>query len=872
MADLEKTVSIIFAGDDRVSRTVSSLTTKFGQFSTVADTITQPMARVADGVLAADAALGALVAGGMALAIREAGKFGDAFAEITTLIDAPADRLQGFKSDILDYATTSTASIEDINASIYTAISAGTDWSRSLDLLSTSEKLATAGKAELEATVRLLASTLNAYGENVDQATRYSDVFFKTVKEGQTTLPELADSMSQVTGIAANAGVPIETLMAALAALTATGAPTSQAITQIRGAISAIIKPSSQAVEIAEELGIQFNATALQTKGFEGILNEVYQATDGNVEVMAKLFGRVEGLNAALVLGADKSGKFAQSLKSMQNAAGATEAAFKKMEQNINQIAQTIENNVRAVFVKTGENLLDPFRDAAGGINEILQGIGKGIDAGAFNELFQAFDDLAANIKAYLSEVAKVIPDALADVDFSGLLDAFGDLGDAISRFFDGIDLRSAEGLTQAIQGAVDTMEALVRVTAGMAEAFRPYFDVLREAVQNVNQMDEAQLQSIGNMLAFAKVVATVGAAIGGAVLLMDKYGISLETIFGVLGGLGTTVLASIAAAIDRAKLLFAEAARILLGLAEVVTSIPGFEELNEKIEAARQKVNEFSESVQTSLSRNSEDIVRGLGRAFDAVTGEAGKAASSVEKVANAVKKLPEKANIPIKVDPAGVALKDAEEISIRLDELSQERAIEILPISPPKHFDILERDINSRLSKMSPKVEAKATANTKQAEMDLDRLNIAAGLIESSMKYEAQVNIAEAEAAARRVESAFESVNVGIQSTGETIQSLWSILAGEDLNISERLRLESTIEREMKLREKEFELQEALARSQIEYNDARSDAIKSGENFLTVRADGLKPHLEGIWFEIMEALQVRLVEESAETLLGLG
>ena len=93
MADLEKTVAIIFQGDDRLSKTVRDINRQFGQFGDVAQTVAAPLASVAEGILKADAALAALAVGGMALAIREAGQFGDAFNEIATLIDMPRENL-----------------------------------------------------------------------------------------------------------------------------------------------------------------------------------------------------------------------------------------------------------------------------------------------------------------------------------------------------------------------------------------------------------------------------------------------------------------------------------------------------------------------------------------------------------------------------------------------------------------------------------------------------------------------------------------------------------------------------------------------------------------------------------------------------------
>ena len=71
---------------------------------------------------------------------------------------------------------------------------------------------------------------------------------------GKTTLPELAQSLSNVTGTAAAAKIPFEDVNAAIAAMTATGAPTAQAITAINQAIVQLINPSKQARDEAERL------------------------------------------------------------------------------------------------------------------------------------------------------------------------------------------------------------------------------------------------------------------------------------------------------------------------------------------------------------------------------------------------------------------------------------------------------------------------------------------------------------------------------------------------------------------------------------------------------------------------------------------
>lgn len=314
MANTQQTIDVIFRGVDSTAGAISSVIGNVEKGAKNIQDLTRPIADVTMGVLKFEAAILASGAALTLFAVKTAGDFDAAFREIATLIDVPLDQLEGFRKGILDYAGTSTQPIDQITAAVYGAISAGVDYTNSLSVVERAEKLAVASKADLGDTLVLLVSSLNAYGKGADDAEKFSDALFTTVKQGQTTLPELASSLAQVTGLAASAGVPFETLLSAVASLTAAGLPTSQAITGIKAALSNIIKPTAQASELARELGVEFNASALQSKGLEGVLADVARATGGNVDQMARFFGSVEGLNAVLTLTGKGADKFTETL------------------------------------------------------------------------------------------------------------------------------------------------------------------------------------------------------------------------------------------------------------------------------------------------------------------------------------------------------------------------------------------------------------------------------------------------------------------------------------------------------------------------------------------------------------------------------
>lgn len=262
---------------------------------------------------------------------KKSAEFSKGMAEVSTLLDDTKD-MGKMTQAVRDLSRAYGSDVNKNAKALYDIISAGaTDSSDAITELTAANKLAIGGVTDVSTAADGLTSILNAYGKSAKDAGDISDALFIAVKQGKTTIPELSQSIGQVAPIAATAGVGIDTLLSSIAALTASGTKTPEAITGIRSAIANIIQPSAQAQKLAKELGIEFDAQALKAKGLQGFLNDVARATGGNIAQMSQLFGSVEGLNAALSLTGAGAGKFSQTLDLMANKAGATDAAVAKM-------------------------------------------------------------------------------------------------------------------------------------------------------------------------------------------------------------------------------------------------------------------------------------------------------------------------------------------------------------------------------------------------------------------------------------------------------------------------------------------------------------------------------------------------------------
>lgn len=543
MADASKTVDIIFGGVDRTGQAVNSVGDNLKRLEGGIGSITSPLASVTDSILKLDAALAAAAIGVTAYAVKIADDFDTAFAEIATLIGQPADSLQDFQAQILSYSETSSAALDDITSATYAAISAGVDYKDSIELIAAAEQLAVAGRADLQSTTTALVSTLNAFGAEASEASDYADDFFTAVQLGQTTIPELSEAIGRLSPIAAAAGLQFDEMAAAIATITAeTGTSTREAITGLRAAINALLKPTKEASDLAAELGIEFNASALESKGFAGVMQDVQEATGGNTEQMARLFGSVEALAPVLALTGNASEAFAENLLAFEQNAGAAASASDQLAADLGRIVQTLKNNLNSALIGFGSTLTDETQSIVKSITSIFNSIGNEIrlDDGVFAPILNGLEGLAQDIDQKLQVIAANFPEALSGIDLTDLLGAFGDLGDelgdAFGNVFGEIDITTVEGLEQALQRVVDAFTALVNITAGIIDGLQPLFVVIGEGIDQFENLSEEAKRNVGELLGLAKAVDTVLPAVGALGSGLSSIGTGLTALAGASG------------------------------------------------------------------------------------------------------------------------------------------------------------------------------------------------------------------------------------------------------------------------------------------------------------------------------------------------
>ncbi len=280
---------------------------------------------------------------------------------------------------------------------LYDILSAGvSDPVEAMNRLTVANKLAVGGVTDVATATNGLNAALNSYGKAAGDAASVADAFFVAAREGNISVAELSAGIGSVAPLASQAGVAFDELIAAVTAITNGGVPAAQAMTQLQAAVAAVVKPTSEASKLADELGLQFDTAAIRSKGFAGFLADVREKAGGSAEKLAVLFGRVEGLNGVLSLTNAQAGAFAGTLDALGKKAAESEKAFTALSETDAFKIQQFNAALRDMQLTLGTAVtaLTPLLD---GITFLLNG---------FNELPGPIRTTIAGITALAAVVA----------------------------------------------------------------------------------------------------------------------------------------------------------------------------------------------------------------------------------------------------------------------------------------------------------------------------------------------------------------------------------------------------------------------------------------------------------------------------------
>jgi len=230
--------------------------------------------------------------------------FESSMSKITGLVGVSRDQVGAWNSELLKLAPALGKSPKELAEGMFFVTSAGLKGAQALRVLTASAKASAAGLGSTATVADAVTSAMNAYGSGALDAGRATGILVAAVREGKASAESFAPVLGALLPVAADAGVGFDEVAASLAAMTRVGAPAAEAATALRAILTTIKKPSNDAVESLDNIGLSVQGlqSMLDEKGLLATLQHLNTAFEENGVAMTDVFGNVRALSGVLSL------------------------------------------------------------------------------------------------------------------------------------------------------------------------------------------------------------------------------------------------------------------------------------------------------------------------------------------------------------------------------------------------------------------------------------------------------------------------------------------------------------------------------------------------------------------------------------------
>ncbi len=298
------------------------------------------------------------ITGSFSFAVDESLKFNRAMSEVSTLFRGDVTpAMDKMRITALKMAGEFGQMPTTVVQAFYETISAGAvNAASSMNVMRAAGELSVGGMVDMQTAARGIVSILSAFGKTSNDfaaAGDLADTFFVAMQKGITRIPLLVSQMGRVAGAAKVAGLSMQELFAATAAVTTKGLNTETAVVSMNNALKVFVKASKGGREAAARYGISLDK--LKEGGFAQWLGRVGAMAKQNKQAFGDLFPNIRGQRAMIALLAEEVSKYTEIMGFMAIRQGASREAMEKVSKTMSFQIQQFEALRAALGVAIGD-------------------------------------------------------------------------------------------------------------------------------------------------------------------------------------------------------------------------------------------------------------------------------------------------------------------------------------------------------------------------------------------------------------------------------------------------------------------------------------------------------------------------------------
>tara|TARA_R110000787_G_scaffold7296_6_gene25051 strand:- start:9564 stop:12620 length:3057 start_codon:yes stop_codon:yes gene_type:complete len=404
-------ITLFFTGD------LSGLEASLGRAGAAVESTASKM-KAAGGALTTGLSL-PLAAVGIA-ASKTAANFDREMTKIQTLVGVNEDKVNSWRKEIRAMSGDVGRGPGELARALFVVTSAGERTGEALKIVEQAAKASAVGLGDTATIARAITAAMTAYGKENLSAAEATEVLLGTVREGNLEASELAGVLGRVIPLAAQMGVEFGQVGGFLAAFTRLGVNAQEAVTALRGTLSAALKPASDSAKALEEVGSSsaILRREIQEKGLAAALLGLVDKFKGNDVALARVIPNVRALAGVLGVTGSQAEQFEQIVAALTGELNELPGAFEATTKTASFQFDQLKTQFEEAGIALGNQLLPGLISVANAMEPMLRNIG--VLADKFGSLPQSVKTAGLGFLGFLAIVG---PFTIA---LGGLLAAMG--------------------------------------------------------------------------------------------------------------------------------------------------------------------------------------------------------------------------------------------------------------------------------------------------------------------------------------------------------------------------------------------------------------------------------------------------------------
>lgn len=359
-------------------------------------------------------------------AVQTSVDFDSAMRRAATIAGATEKEFDALKKTALDLGAKTTMSAQEVAVAMSEMAAKGYDVNQIIAAMPGVIAAAEASGEDLALTADTVSSAINAFGLKAEDASRVADILAQSANDTAAGIADLQYAFKYAAGPAAQLGYSIESVAASVGIMVDAGLAGEQAGTSLRAALLRLVKPPKQAADELNKLGVSITDQNGNMRSLSDIIGDLNKSMDGYTDAqkasaLAAIFGTeaVSGMMALVAAGPDKIDAMTESL---ENSAGASAKAAKKMMGGLGGAIEQMNGAFETMKIIVGDHLTPTIQRSVEWITKLIEAFNNAppklqkfiavsaMVLAALTGLTAFIGTVAAGIGLFMTSIAPIIP------------------------------------------------------------------------------------------------------------------------------------------------------------------------------------------------------------------------------------------------------------------------------------------------------------------------------------------------------------------------------------------------------------------------------------------------------------------------------